>query len=278
MEDGGGVGGFDPRDLTWGGMFERPRDRRVVRVVETLTGRLQALRLIRDFAMRPTPVGSEIWSAVLDVMGIEITTPPDEIARIPRDGPLVVVANHPTGPLDGVVLAWLVSRVRDDYRILARELVGMRETGFAPFLIPVPVWSSPSARRDGLRMRDAARAHLASGGALAYFPAGGVAASESGPPVEGDWTVFTAKLIREVQATVLPVFLPQQPSWLYRLANRVSPVLRQGLLMHEAVRQRGRPIRPVIGAPIAPDAQGDWIGAPRQAMAALRAHTLALGG
>ena len=46
MEDGGGVGGFDPRDLTWGGMFERPRDRRVVRVVETLTGRLQALRLI----------------------------------------------------------------------------------------------------------------------------------------------------------------------------------------------------------------------------------------
>jgi len=269
---------FDPRQLTWAGSFDRPRDQSLVRLVENLTGKLPALRLIQKFARRAPSDDCAIWSTVLDVMGIEVTTPRQMIEAIPREGPVVVLANHPTGPLDGVVLAWLVSQVRNDYKVLARELAGMRETGFGRYLIPVPFWSSPTARADGLRMRGEAMQHLSAGGALAYFPAGGVATSRSrfGPVEEGDWTVFTAKLIRDVQATVVPVHFPRGPSRLFRAVNGLSPVLRQGLLMHEAVRQRGRRQSPVIGAPIPPEAQKGWADRPREAMAWLREHTLSL--
>jgi putative hemolysin len=147
-------------------------------------------------------------------MGIRIDTPAEEIARIPATGPLVVVSNHPSGLVDGMVLAEMVNRVRSDFKILTRSLLtGIPEV--EEFMIPVPFPHEDNARELGLQMREDTLAHLKAGGVIILFPAGKVAMSEGwwGPAVEGEWNVFTHKIVRSTGATILPDLLsrPEQP-------------------------------------------------------------------
>ena len=242
-----------------------------------MTGKPALLRLIRAFERSGIPAGQGFWPAALEHMGIEVATPAEQVARIPREGPLVVVANHPHGLVDGMVLAELVGRVRTDYQILVRSLL----TGLPAverFLIPVPFPHEPTARERQIEVRRRALERLRAGGAVILFPAGSVAASLTmfGPAVEAEWSAFTATLIQRSGARVLPVRFAGQNSRPYQIASRISPTLRQGLLLHEVVHALNRPQAPVIGHPIGRELIDPWSGDPRGLIAWLRERTLAL--
>ena len=192
---------------------------------------------------------------------------------------MVLVANHPHGLVDGMILADLIGRVRDDYRILTRSILTGIDESASQYMIPVPFPHEADAQRRMIEMRANALSHLRRGGLLALFPSGGVAASETafGPAIEGEWSVFTAKLIRNSAAAVVPLCFSGSNSRLYHIANRISPTLRQGLLIHEVVHSFDKPQRPVIGRPFDPDEVEDRGRDPRGLMAWLRAETLALG-
>lgn len=269
---------YDHRRLSYATTFTNPVSRRVIQTMELLTGRFRLLRLIRKFEAGGVPHGQAFWSRALDIMGIALETPEDEIARIPPEGPLVIVANHPHGLVDGMVLAELIGRVRTDYKILTRSLL----TGVAEiedFMIPVPFPHEDDALGKNLEMRKRAMSHLADGGCVVLFPSGVVASSRRmwGPAVEAEWNPFTAKMIFRSGATVLPVRFPGQNSRAYQIANRISPTLRQGLLLHEVCHALNRPQRPIVGKPVSPVAVQDWDGRSREFMAWMRAETLALG-
>ncbi|BAQ70679.1 acyltransferase domain protein [Rhodovulum sulfidophilum] len=267
----------DARELSYARTFPDPFRAQTIRAIEILTGKLTLLRLLRDFEARGVPRGQAFWRQALDVMGIRVATPPEQVARIPREGPLVIVANHPHGLVDGMVLAELVGRVRRDYKILTRSLLTDVDE-VAEFMIPVPFPHAEDARERNLEMRRAAMDHLGQGRAVVLFPAGVVASSQRffGPAVEALWNPFTAKLIQRSGAQVLPVRFQGQNSRWYQIANRLSPTLRQGLLLHEVVHTLNRPQAPVVGAPIGRDEIEPWARDPRGFMAWLRARTLAL--
>jgi putative hemolysin len=268
---------YDKRKLSYANTFANPWKANTIRGMEWVTGKLTLLRLIRVFERMGVPEGQAFWSQALDVMGIRLETPAHEIARIPATGPLVVVANHPHGLVDGMVLAELIGRVRTDYRILTRSLLtGVAE--ISRFMIPVPFPHEEDALGKNLQMRREAMAHLSDGGAIVLFPSGVVAAAQRpfGPAEEAEWNPFTAKMIQRSGATVVAVRFPGQNSRLYQIANLVSPTLRQGLLLHEVVHAMNRPQRPVIGFPIEPDEIAAWADNPRGFMSDLRARTLAL--
>lgn len=269
---------YDRRSLSYASTFEDPWKSAIIRVMEALTGKLTILRLVREFERRGAPQGQAFWRAALDVMGIDLLTPQEQLDRIPREGPLVVVANHPHGMVDGMIFADLIGRVRSDYRILTRSLLTAIDEVAGSYMIPVPFPHDPDAQRKGVEMRAKAMAHLKQGGVVALFPSGGVAASETwfGPAIEAEWNVFTAKMIRRSGATVLPIRFPGQNSRAYQIANRVSPMLRQGLLLHEIVYALNKPQAPVVGHPIPQDVMADKFDDPRGFMAWLRDHTLAL--
>jgi putative hemolysin len=270
---------YDRRSLTYSNTFDDPVKRNMIRGVEWLTGKITILRRIREFERRGTPSGQAFWRACLDVMGVELTTPADQLAHIPRSGPVVLVANHPHGLVDGMILADMVGRVRQDYRILTRSILTGIDESAANFMIPVPFPHEEDAQRKMIEMRGRAMDHLKTGGLVALFPSGVVASSDSlfGPAVEREWNVFTAKMIRTSGATVLPVYFPGSNSRWYQMANRISPTLRQGLLLHEIVHSMDRPQAPIIGQPILPAEMAARIGDPRAFMAWLRDVTLALG-
>ncbi len=268
---------YDKRKLSYANTFDDPWKANTIRTMEWFTGKLTLLRLIRKFEKRGVPEGQAFWAQALETMGIRLETPDHEIARIPRDGPLVVVANHPHGLVDGMVLAELLGRVRTDYKILTRSLLtGVAE--ISRFMIPVPFPHEEGALDRNLEMRKRAMDHLGLGGAIVVFPSGTVAAAQKpfGPAIEAEWNPFTAKMIQRSRANVLPIRFPGQNSRLYQLANLTSATLRQGLLLHEVVHSLNRPQRPIIGEPIGRDEVAEWVGNPRGFMAALRERTLAL--
>lgn len=269
---------YDRRSLSYASTFKDPWKASLIRVIEALTGKLTILRLIRKFEKRGAPSGQAFWRACLDVMGIDLTTPPDQLARIPREGPVIVVANHPHGMVDGMIFADLIGRVRPDYRILTRSLLTAIDEVAGSYMIPVPFPHDPEAQRKGVEMRAKAMKHLADGGVVALFPSGVVASSDSfwGPAIEREWNVFTAKLIRKSGATVVPMRFPGQNSRAYQIANRISPILRQGLLLHEIVHSLNKPQGPIVGHPIAQEQIDGFADDPRGFMAWLRAHTMSL--
>ncbi|MER5171660.1 acyltransferase [Thioclava sp. GXIMD2076] len=268
---------YDKRRLSYAGTFTNPFKRAVIRTIEWGTAKLHILRIIRKFEARGIPEGQAFWAQALDVMGITVTTPEAEIMRIPPTGPLVIVANHPHGLVDGMVLAEVIGRVRTDYKILTRNLLtGLPE--IAPFMIPVPFAHEADAREEGLKMRADAMLHLKRGGCIVLFPAGSVAASESffGPVVEKEWNPFTAKMVARSRAQVLPVRFPTHNSRLYQIANQLSATLRQSLLLYEIRAAFNKPQRPIIGHVRSPEEMADALKTPRQWLADMREEVLSL--
>lgn len=269
---------YDRRSLTYSNSFTNPWTRNIVRTMEWMTGKITIIRRVRQFERMGEVKGQAFWPATMKAMGIDLQTPAHQLARIPSQGPVIFVANHPHGLVDGMILADLIGRRRPDYRILTRALLTGLDESAASYMIPVPFPHDPDAQEKMLQMRALAMEHLAQKGLIALFPSGAVAASQSmwGPAIEGEWNVFTAKMIRTSGATVVPCFFTGSNSRWYQIANRVSPVLRQGLLLHEVVHSFDKPQAPIIGKPITPDQWEGQIGKPREFMAWLRARTLSL--
>lgn len=269
---------YDLRDVTYANTFDNRAIAAFIRAVEWMTGKIPIIRMVREFERRGPAEGLAFWGAALDVMGIEITTPPEQFARIPREGPVVVVANHPHGLVDGMVLAELIARVRDDFQILTREvLTGLDEVA-SSFLIPVPFPHDKDVQKKSVEMRAKAMERLKGGGLVCIFPSGVVATSKTafGPVEEAEWNVFTAQMIRRSGATVVPIHFRGRNSRWYHVANRLSPVLRQSLLLHEVVYVCNRPHAPVIGAPLTAAQMERLDTDPRGFIAWLRQHTLSL--
>ncbi|HRK41464.1 MAG TPA: lysophospholipid acyltransferase family protein [Gemmobacter sp.] len=266
------------RRLSYAGTFTNPFKAGSIRAIEWLTAKVTLLRLIRKFEASGAPFGVAFWPKAIRTMGIDIQTPPEEIAQIPSTGPVVLVANHPHGLVDGMIMAEIVARVRPDFKILTRSLLtGIPE--IEEFMIPVPFPHEENARELGLQMRNETMAHLKRGGLIILFPAGKVAMSETwfGPAIEAEWNVFTHKMVRTSGATIVPMRFPGQNSRAFLIANKLSDTLRQGLLLYEIRRALFKPQRPHIGAPIPPSELDKWEGNPRGFLAWLREHTLALG-
>lgn len=268
---------YEMRRLSYAGTFRNPYKAGAIRTIEWLTGKLTLLRLIRQFEQTGIPSGQLFFTKAVKTMGIDITTPQEQIARIPNEGPLIVVANHPHGLVDGLVMGELIGRIRTDYKILTRSLLtGIPE--IEEHMVPVPFPHEDNARALGLEMREICMAHLKAGGVVILFPAGKVATSKGwfGPVIEPDWNPFTAKMVARSGASVLPIYFPGQNTRLYHIADKVSATFRQGLLLHEIYKALNKPQAPVIGERIGPDVLGERIADPRRLLAWLRQTTLDL--
>ena len=268
---------YDKRKLSYAGTFTNPWQSFVIRTMEWCTGKIKLLRRIREFERIGPARGQKFWKQARGLMQIDLLTPREQIERIPATGPVIIVANHPHGLVDGMMLAELVGEVRNDYKILTRSLLtGVEE--IEEYMIPVPFAHEDDSFQKSLEMRKAAMQQLANGGVIVLFPSGTVAASDTwfGPAIEGEWNPFTAKMITRSKATVIPVFFPGQNSRAYQIANRVSATLRQGLLIHEVAHSFGRSQKPIIGQPVPPEMIADKGKNPRDFMAWLREYTISL--
>ena len=67
--------------------------------------------------------GESFFGAAVRKLDLDVRYDADALARIPTTGPVVIVANHPYGVLDGIVISWLVEKVRRDFVVLTNAVL-----------------------------------------------------------------------------------------------------------------------------------------------------------
>lgn len=226
--------------------------RNLIRLVEAATGQRQLKKIYMDHRRFPVPSESFFHSAVRR-LALNVLYDVAALDAIPKQGPVVVVANHPYGVLDGIVIAWLVEKARKDFLILTNAVL-LRAPELKPYLLPVDFAPTEEAVRTNLRSRATARDHLARGGCVVVFPAGGVSTAPDRlgrkPAVDSPWQPFVSQLVQRARATVVPVCFAGQNSRLFQIASHVSQTLRVSLIFREVRNRIGTDLSVVIGDPI----------------------------
>ncbi len=208
------------------------RARRMADAIAPLPGR-QAL----DFV-------SEVLNLTIDVTGLE---------RIPRNGRLVVIANHPTGIGDGVAVYDAIKRVRPDICFMANADAHRVCPGFHDVLIAVE-WvlakRSPAKTRETLR---AALQAFEDERPLMIFPAGRLARKVNGVLTDPEWEKTAVSLARKHAAPIAPVCVDGPESHLFHFFNSFSAELRDITLFHELLNKTGSRFTLRVGPLIDPD-------------------------
>lgn len=197
--------------------------------------------------------GTHFADAALDVMNIDCRLSGEALETLPKTGPLVAVANHPFGGIEGVILASLLRRVRPDVKLLANEMLAcIPELRDGFFFIDV-FGDGPATRRKNAAAIRQALAWVKDGHALGVFPSGAVShftvkRRNVADPV---WNPATARIIQRTGATTLPIFFDGRNSALFQAAGLVHPALRSAMLPRELLRRKRSRVSIVIGKPIA---------------------------
>ncbi|HWG04232.1 MAG TPA: lysophospholipid acyltransferase family protein [Beijerinckiaceae bacterium] len=231
---------------------DSPLKRLLIHAIEAAVGQPRLKQIYFDLTAQPL-AQDRFFRSVVQELQLELRYDKAQLAKIPRTGPLVIVANHPFGALDGIVLCRLIEEVRPDFLALVNSVL-LRVPELHQSMLPVDFSGTRAATETNLSSRQKARAHLVQGGALIVFPSGTVATSPDRlglrPAVEVPWPPFTAQLIQRGQANVVPVFFPGQNSWLFQVVSHVSQTLRMALLFREVKNRIGTALSVEIGDPI----------------------------
>ena len=262
---------------SFSGLFQPPF-RRLHDPVEPAIERLFAMdQLRRTIATaRGIANGKSPVDRLLDTLGITWETGEQELERIPRSGPLLVVSNHPFGLLEGAILASALPVLRLDVRILANSLLaGVPE--LRQWCIFVNPFGARSAVGENARALLEAAAWLHSGGAVVVFPAGEVAHFDwkRGTLADPEWNPALARIAQRTDATTVPIFFEGANSVGFHLAGVLHPGLRTANLPRELLNKRGRRIRMRIGRPVLPATLQAFDNA-REAIEYLRCRTYLL--
>jgi len=266
------------RDVTYAFSARTPAGRNVIRLMENATGRLDLIRRAQGYDAE-VAAGANFWKVIATRYGIAPQVIGGSLSNIPATGPVVVIANHPFGVLDGLMMGHILSQRRgpDGFRILAHQVFS-RAPDLARVILPVCFDATPAAREINLTTRAAATAHLKAGGAVGIFPGGTVstAARPFGAPMDPAWRGFSARMIARSGAAVVPIWFEGANSRLFQVASHVHPTLRMGLLLREFRARINRPVRLVVGAPIAPEVLSEYARDTRKMMDFLRNATYEL--
>jgi len=231
--------------------------RRVTASLEHLMGRQKIEAHYHALKSRPL-TSSEFFQEALARSGIQLSCDEGPLERVPRDRPVIFIANHPFGVIDGLVMCNIALRLHADFRVVINSLL-CQDRDLARHFLPIDFSGTKEAARRNIRAKQLAGDALAQNIPLILFPSGMVSTATRfgfGPVDDAPWTTFVAKLVLAHQPTVVPVFFFGQNSRPFHVASHIAEPLRMAMLMHEALRRFDQQVPLVIGEPIAPNEYG----------------------
>jgi len=177
-----------------------------------------------------------------------------DVQCTPARGPVLVVANHPFGLVEAVILGAILSPVRSDVKFLANSLLAAVPQ-LHRLILPVDISGSSTAARANLKSVREAVNWLQGGHALVVFPAGEVASIQfpRWGITDPRWNDSVTRLVQRTSATVLPVFFHGANGPAFHIAGAIHPQLRTLLLPRQFLNKQGKKIQVSIGSPIRPD-------------------------
>ncbi len=209
---------------------------------------LQRLNLFYDDVSR-MPGNRPFPDKVLDRLGVFYDIPDEDLSRImiPK-GPVIVVANHPFGLIETVILASILRSMRCDVKFMANSLLNAIPE-IRDLLISVNPFPGKTSVRDNIRPLRESIQWVRNGGMLVVFPAGAVSHFDArkGVITDPEWSPSIARIIRKTGAPVLPVFFQGTNSAAFHIAGMVHPALRTAMLPNELFNKNSRKIQVRVG-------------------------------
>ena len=251
--------------------------RALIRLLEVATGRNRLKQLYLQH-QHSNWGGASFFATALQALSLDLRYDARQLMALPKEGPLLVVANHPFGVLDGIILCGLMEQVRADFLALTNSVL-LRAPEMRTRMLPIDFSSTREAQRANAASRAKAMQHLAGGGCMIIFPAGAMATSPdrlgAKPAEDLPWTPYLARLVQTAKCPVAPVYFHGQNSRLFQIASHIHVNLRLALFFHEVRRRIGTQFPIAIGdvIPYAALAPFDDRAA---LVAVLRARTLGL--
>ncbi|MFB9148401.1 lysophospholipid acyltransferase family protein [Roseovarius ramblicola] len=264
------------RDISYAYSAQTKGGRAMIRTMENLTGRIGLIKRAAGYE-REVLQGRDFWEVIVERYGLSLDIIGGSLDAIPREGPLILIANHPYGILDGLMMGHILRRTRGDFRILAHK-VFRKAADLDRMILPVSFDETREAVALNLETRRTALSYLGQGGAIGIFPGGTVSTSAKpfSRPLDPGWRGFTARMIAKSAATVVPVYFDGHTSRLFQLASHLHSTLRMGLLIKEFKARVDSPVRVVIGAPVPRPELDRYAGDTKSLMAFLRQRTYEL--
>ena len=219
--------------------------------------------------------GREFADHLLQNMNITIDVSPEQLENIPKEGGFIVVSNHPFGGIEGVMLLSAIAKVRPDFKVMANFILShipnLKECFFAvnPFE-KNPEWKSSVGGIKG------AIQHIAEGNGLGVFPAGEVSRYHGHDyPEDLPWSTSIARIIKNANVPVIPVFWEGRNSKWFYLVDKIHPMLGTARLTKELINKHDQCFNLQIGKPILP-AEVALYEKPADLAAYLRSRSYAL--
>ncbi|QIE42190.1 glycerol acyltransferase [Rhodobacteraceae bacterium SC52] len=215
----------------------------------------------------------EIMSTMAELLAKDVVA--SGVQNIPRHGAALLVANHPTGIADGIILNSVISQVRNDAFFYANSDINRVLPQMESLICPVE-WRME--KRTLAKTRDTmayTRKAVDAGRLGVIFPSGRLAKRRGLRLYERPWMASAAMIARKFDLPVMPVNIRARNSALFYLFDLLHPTLRDITLFHETLNKHRQPFRITVGEPISPSALP---AKSEQGIKMLRAETLALGG
>ncbi len=221
--------------------------------------------------------GLEALDRLFSYLDLDIEFDNSQLAHIPKEGPFIIVANHPFGALDGLALIRTIAEIRPDFKVMANFLLQNVEP-IKDYFLSVNPFDQNKAAYNNISGLKAAIQHLENGLPLGLFPAGEVSTYQEDlrAIVDRKWQNSAVKIIKNARVPVIPVFFDGTNSRIFHLLGLIHPNLRTLALPSEMLKKKGQSLRLRIGKPIHPKDM-DMFTSIDQYGRYLRAKTYALG-
>jgi putative hemolysin len=221
----------------------------------------------------PHDANETVFTSAINALKVKTDISAADMGRIPAKGPLLIVANHPYGIVDGLLIGHLISTKRADVKLICHSLLCQPQEA-RDVLLPIDFGPGTEARRTSAETRRKAQDWLDQGHALIIFPAGGVATGVTpwrGVVADAVWHPFIARLAKRAGVKTLNMYVHGQNSRLFQAVSHYSYPLRVALIFRETKRALRRPVKVAIAEPVemATVAKSDVV-------AALRGRTFAM--
>ena len=248
-----------------------------IMITELLTGKLKLKKLYDEYLAENRPP-QFFWDDAVSKLNLTLKTFYQKDSYIPKTGKLIVIANHAFGVADGVSICSVISKVRQDYKMVTHKVLRQADA-VKDKILPIDFNETKEALLTNISTRKEAEKVLLSDGVLVLFPSGRIATKKNLKKYtkadDGEWKQWVSKLILKTKSPVLPIFFDGQNSQWYHIANKLGLTFRYSLCMYELKRKIGDNIYMYFGSLISYDDM-EKIGDIKEITSYLRSTTYSL--
>ena len=221
-----------------------------IMITELLTGKLKLKKLYDEYLSENRPP-QLFWDDAVTKLDLKLITNFKKNSYIPSKGKLIVIANHAFGVADGVSICSVLSKVRQDYKMVTHKVLRQADA-VKDKILPIDFNETKEALLTNINTRKEAEKVLLNDGVIVLFPSGRIATkknlNKNTKADDGEWKQWVSKLILKTKSPVLPIFFDGQNSQWYHMANKLGLTFRYSLCMYELKRKIGDRINMYFGS------------------------------